>query len=95
MNIRDELMRAMADEDGLPSTGHAFFERDYGPYADAILARFPWIAEKPSLQYGHAERKSDDPFDPDFDHVYNGRTPSDPSRWRNVTRYVTPWKEAS
>lgn len=54
MSIRDELMRAMADEDGLPSTGHTFFERDYGPYADAILARFPHMSADRSL-YDYAD----------------------------------------
>jgi hypothetical protein len=44
------------------------------------------------VEYGHYERKSDRPFDPNFDYVYEGATRSDSTYWRNVIRHVTPWR---
>lgn len=94
MSVRDELA-GMVDARRIRQPAGEWVVHPNGYYiADAILARFPWMAEEPRLEYGHAERKSDAPFDANFAHVYSGRTRSEPSAWRNVTRYVTPWKEA-
>lgn len=81
MSVRDELVEII--------DGHVREIFTVVEIADAILARFPWIAEEHVVQHGSYEAKSARSFDPEWDHVWEQVKPG------NVTRYVTPWRKTA